>query len=313
MGVVTFAEGQAEGRLRKIGSHDSATTVRAVLPDQLYVASRTWDFWQGSPARIAQIARVAEKWMHWRWGNVPAYSLSGTNSLTWSVDRRKRLDLRALRWRFRPFSWRSKGPYSLEDLANELAARRTRVSNVRIENFATPAEVPNTVFDCVRLVTLSDKPTPTNHSVTGPARATITFSTGPPAVAMTAIARHPYDCWELLEDLTDHINAGVPPLILKQWLFGTLGIGLAAGIAVGMGLAGWITPSLASIIAMALGGPSWLALRRFGEWTFPNLELLETWERSRWQRVRAAAFQALTLALALGGILTAVLLAAPSK
>jgi hypothetical protein len=55
----------------------------------------------------------------------------------------------------------------------------------------------------------------------------------------------------------------------------------------------------------ALGTIGWFS----GRWACPPLDLVEAWERTRWQRLVAAAWQLLLLSLAVAAIVVAVLLA----
>jgi hypothetical protein len=68
----------------------------------------------------------------------------------------------------------------------------------------------------------------------------------------------------------------------------------------------------AVLLQAVLGTLGWFGFRALAAWAFPPLELLESWERSRWDKLRTWALQLVSLALATAGIILAVVLASPS-
>jgi hypothetical protein len=65
-------------------------------------------------------------------------------------------------------------------------------------------------------------------------------------------------------------------------------------------------------LQIVLGTIGWFLGSATMRWAFPPLELLEAWERSTWQSLQTRSWQALSLALAVAGIILAIVLAQPS-
>lgn len=146
---------------------------------------------------------------------------------------------------------------------------------------------------------------------TTPQCVEITFQRDFPAVHLRVIAAGPQACRRLYGEIAPHLQAGGRQAVWEPEF--VAGLGAAIGLAVADCLllsgvrSGWVAVAL-----LVLGPVGWFVGLTTQRWAFPPLELLEAWERSRWSRLQTRAWEALTLALAVAGVVLAVVLA-PAK
>lgn len=256
-----------------------------------------WDLWQGSPTEIARLAARAEAYLKWHFAKVPDHQIITTCTVGTPI-------------------WAG-GP-SLADLRDEIGARRSLVRRVEVESYAIVKGWPNDTFARVPM-----KRPPRGRrrepgvyveteTSSAPQRIELHFHTESPAVRLRAIAGGPMACANLFSHMDPHVKAGARP---RVWLPSSAGaVGCVIGVAIPdvLLLAASLPPWWTVLLQIILGAVGWLSGWVLIEWAFPPLELVEAWERTRWQQVQTRTWQLLTLALAVAAIVLAVVLAQPA-
>jgi hypothetical protein len=139
-----------------------------------------------------------------------------------------------------------------------------------------------------------------------PQRVEIHFQHDFPAVTLRVFAAGPQACTSLYGFIVPHLDAGARRRVWEP------GLVAAAGAATGLLTADLLllTELLSSWLVAAalllLGAAGWFGGLLLQRWAFPPLELLEAWERSRWSTVKTRSWELLALALAVAGVVLAV-------
>jgi hypothetical protein len=145
--------------------------------------------------------------------------------------------------------------------------------------------------------------------VGAPHRIEMKFEMDGPGAWLRITAPSPTLCKHLFEHMQPHVDAGARRAVWSPEVAGgagaCVGLAIADALFVGASLRSWVAVPL----ALGFGAGGWLGGDQLVRWTFPSLELVEAWERTRWQRVLASFWQLLLLALAVAGIVVAIVLA----
>ncbi len=280
------------------------------LPRELYVKVQTWDRWQGSPTEIARIARRADEWIDWHFTNFTQLPRAAWYLPGGAI---RPQDATFQDHTVRTAGW--VGGATADRLSDEIEARRELVRGVHIKSAVISRGWPVQLFETVPLreipppVPLSPGIHVSTETVAAPHQIEVEFSTEFPAVRLRVIAPSPTLCTNLFEHMQPHVEAGARPRVWAPqtlpWLGAGLGvlIGLVVGLLAEAALGIWI----GLFSAYALGTVSaW-----FMQWTFPPLELVEAWEKSRWSTARTYSWQGALFLIALTSILLTVALASP--
>jgi hypothetical protein len=284
-------------------------------PERLYVMEAVWPWWQGSATELERLAtriekRFADHFLSFndaRFDEVTAEARRLGHPEPPEVFVFHSHGVTTARW---------SGSVTGADLRAEVEARRALVRIIHIQSSAIDRAWPVDVFDRVPLKRPDAVQAVPGASVsweveTTPQRVEITFQRILPAARLRVIAAGPQACRRLYDEIAPHLEAGARPAVWEPEVVAGLGaaIGLAAAdslLASGILRSGWVVLAL-----LVLGLVGWFAGLVTQRWAFPPLELLEAWERSRWSRLKTRAWGALTLALAVAGIVLAVVLAPP--
>ncbi len=152
-----------------------------------------------------------------------------------------------------------------------------------------------------------------SYTIAVPNRLALYFDQDAPAVRLRTIAAHPRVCEQLHETLRPYIDASRRRD--RVWDAGATG-GVAAIIGCAIPdillLAGTITPGPAMLLQLALGPLGILVGLRVIDWAFPAFEIVEIWQRSRWQRTKSVFWQGVLFGLALLGVILTIVLSQPS-
>lgn len=281
------------------------------LPAEAYVKEMFWPHWQGSPAEVARLAGRADQWMRehfidfqeprfeeerrgWPRGmEFPQMSVSRNHSVTTAY-------------------WSSST--SAHGMRDEIEARRSQVTTIEIQSTVIDRTWSRlNVFEHALLKQISP-PTqlpPGGFSVSfetmsPPQRIELIFQTQFPAARLRVIAAGPNACASLYDHMAPHIEAGARPHV---WDPGSGGLaGALAGASVGACFYTLGVLWLPIVLQAALGSAGWLAGYSLVRWAFPPLELVESWERSRWETVTAYGWQALLFFLGAAGVALTVVL-----
>jgi hypothetical protein len=286
----------------------------AAWPRNLYVLETTWPHWQGSATEIARLARRAEEWTcarHTSFQTVPRerwYFPTGILAPQFAVT---------FSYTVATSVWA--GGVKLDWLPAEIEARRSLVRRIVLKATAINRTWLNeAIFDETPLKPIPP-PVPlspgevrvTTGVPTAPELIQIDFQrTGFPAVCLRTIAPDPEACTRAHDHMRPHIEAGARPQVWDRLKASRLGVGAGAVIGVAVGFI------VEAVPGMWVGVLSGYALGSLGDWlvrwAFPPLELVEAWERSRWQIVKTWFWQGLIFLLAVVGIILTVLLSQPS-
>jgi hypothetical protein len=281
-----------------------------ILPDRLYYLERTWNSWQGSPARIAQLAKRAGDYIDSQFTDWPKLPRE-----RWYLPGGRLAQQHAV---FNSYTvvtpWSARG-VKVEELAAEIEVRPDQVTIVQVDCRGSWRTWPVNVFDHVPLTEAPPPEIGTPGTVTTswdfggpPQRIEIEFLTRErPAVRLRVTARTPDRCRALLNHMERYVASGARSKVWPRKLAGLLGAGggILAGLTVGFVVQGAIG-FLAGVVAVpSLGlGADWLM-----GWLFPPLEIVESWDARRWAVARRYAWQGVLFSLAVAGVLVAVLLA----
>jgi hypothetical protein len=261
-----------------------------VLPPwELFVLEQTWDLWLGSATEIARVAARADHWMQTRFGSVqlqPVSTICTVGTTSWA------------------------GGASVATLADEINARRSLFESTWIDSYVTRLGWPHPIFDQGRERPVPPEyPIPMTETVGPPQRVEMKFETNGPAARLRITAPSPTLCTSLFNDMQPHVDAGARPNVWTPETAASVGVVIGAAVPDALLLPGWVTSWVVLALMFALGALGWFAGLRVIRWAFPPLELVEAWERTRWQRLVAGTWQFVLMAFAVAGVIVAVLLA----
>jgi hypothetical protein len=285
------------------------------FPDRLFVQEQTWTRWQGSPTEIARIATRVEERIKSRFISF--------NDPRFEAVQRAKLKERPGHEPSQQFVYSQlsvttpywSGGTTAADLRDEIEARRDLVRHIRIEASAIERMWPLDIFATVpleRAVRLSNPPPGVSVSwevETTPQRVEIYLQTQSPAVHLRVFAAGPQACLSLYEFIQPHLESGARTSVWEPGVAGSTGEIIGIAIPDALLLGGFIEPWWTLALQLVLGAIGALAGVWTVHWAFPPLELVEAWERSRWQRLQSRGWGVLSLALAVAGIILAIVLA----
>lgn len=286
-------------------------------PLQLYVKETTWPYWQGSATEIQRLAKRAEARLQRYFTPFQKLPRDAWYVLPGVLQQQEALDFT---YSVITQDWDSEYPTS-DGLRDEIEARRARVTEITLKASVTDRSwvkvslaehTIKRIFDESPLAVVeSPAPMdPTGTVIAPPQLIELKFQAQFPAARLRTIARTAYQCSELHRHMLTHVVAGARPEVWNRLKASRLGVAIGAVIGV---IVGFIVGADAGI---GVGVVSAYAFGSFGDWlvgwAFPPLELVEAWERSRWQSATTAAWQGLILVLAVAGIILTVLLSQPS-
>ena len=105
------------------------------------------------------------------------------------------------------------------------------------------------------------------------------------------------------------VSAGARTSVLSEEDGAAIGLAIGAGVAFGMLILHLlISPWWWLLGVFVFGAIGYRVGLEFMRRTFPPLELVEAWERTRWQRAKATFWQTLVFALGVLGIVVSILL-----
>lgn len=284
------------------------------LPHDLYCIVETWPWWQGSPTELGRLARRLEARFSERF---MSFQESRFEDLVKKARRSGDPEPRQLfvfnshvvstsRWA---------GGVRARDLQEEVQARRAQIQTVTIQSSVIDRGWPVDLFDQLALKNPVDqKPLgPGAHFSweveSPPQRVEIRFQRGFPAVTLRVFAAGPQACTSLYGFMAPHLDAGARRSVCEPEL--VAGAGAATGLlGADLLLLGGLLSSWQVVVALfSLGAAGWFGGLTLQRWAFPPLELREAWERSRWSTVKARSWELLALALAVAGVVLAVVFA----
>jgi len=287
-------------------------------PLKLYVEETTWPHWQGSATEIQRLAKRAEE-------RISSY-FSPFQKLprdAWYLRPGILRQQEALYFSH-SVATRDWEAYSVpaDGLRDEIEARRALVSTVRIKATVTDrtwAVVAlqehrfGGIFEDSPLTEVEPGARPGGSEViTPPQLIELDFQTDFPAVRLRTIARTPYQCADLHRHMHRHVVAGKRKRIWDPALTGSACSILGFALPDMLLLTGVLPPWWTMILQFTVGPLGMLVPLKLIPWTFPSLELVEAWERSRWTAVKTWFWQALILLLAVLGIFLTIVLSQPS-
>jgi hypothetical protein len=231
--------------------------------------------------------------MRWHFGHIPGHWIYGIYTVATRL-------------------WAG-GAASPADLPAEIDARRRHIAAVGVHAYAFPPGVFIPPFAPGPYIRATEHdPRASSVTITAPAIVEMMFSADRPAVTLRVVATSSTVCNLLFKHMADHIDAGARPSVWAPESAMLLGLSLGVWIPVGLLFGGLLTEWTA-LLQVGLGAFGAYAGRSLADWAFPPLELIEPWEQSRWRIVKTRSWQLLTLGLAVGGIVIALILSRSTR
>jgi len=286
-------------------------------PLKLYVEETTWSHWQGSATEIERLAKRGEEAINRHF--TPFQKLPRD---AWYIRPGIFRQQEALYFTHSVVT-RDWEAYSVpaDGLRDEIEARRALVSAITIKATVTDrtwAVVAlkerrfGGIFQDSPLMEVEPGAQPGASDVVSPPQLIeLDFQTDFPAVRLRTIARTPYQCAELHRHMLRHVAAGKRKPIWDPALTGSVFAVLGFAIPDVLLLTGVLPPWWTMILQFTIGPLGMLVPLKLIPWTFPPLELIDAWERSRWTAVRTWFWQGLIFLLAVVGIILTILLSRP--